>query len=109
MAGKSKGKAAARRRKVEKVNMSNYDRPPEGMSPELYARLKGELQTPYKGVRKLIYGAFATSGLVGGLIFLTQLLAGKDVEGVLPNLAVQIGVVALMVGLFRWESRNERK
>jgi len=108
MAGKSKGKAAAGSKKAEKVNLSN-DRPPEGMSPEYYARLKGEVQTPYKGLRKFIYGSFAVSGLVGGLIFLTQLLAGKDVEAVLPNLAVQIGVVALMVGLFRWESRSERK
>lgn len=107
MAGKSKGKAA-NRKKAEKVKLSN-DRPPEGMSPELYARLKGEVETPYKGLRKFIYGACAASGLVGGLIFLTQLLAGKDVEAALPNLAVQIGVVALMVGLFRWESRNERK
>ncbi|NES24604.1 MAG: DUF3493 domain-containing protein, partial [Symploca sp. SIO3E6] len=40
-------------------------------------------------------------------IFLAQLAAGRDVTTALPNLALQVGIVALMVGLFRWEGRRQ--
>lgn len=75
---------------------------------EQYARLKAEAAAPYRGLRRFIYGAFAASGAVGGFIFLTQLLAGREVEQALPNFALQVGVVALMIWLFRLENRAER-
>jgi hypothetical protein len=77
--------------------------------PELYARLKAEVEAPYRGFRKFIYIGFGASGFIGGVIFLAQLIAGQDVREVLPNLGVQVGVVALMVWLFRLENRAERK
>lgn len=77
--------------------------------PEAYARLKAEAAAPYRGLRKFIYVAFGASGFIGGFIFLTQLIAGQNVAEVLPNFAVQVGVVALMVWLFRLESKAERK
>ncbi len=70
---------------------------------EQYARLKAEAVAPYRGLRKFVYVAFGASGLVGALIFLAQLIAGRDVNAALPNFALQLGVVALMVFLFRWE------
>jgi predicted lipid-binding transport protein (Tim44 family) len=76
--------------------------------PELYQRLKAEAAAPYRGLRKFIYFGFAASGLIGGFIFLTQLLAGRDVSAALPNLAIQVGVVALMVWLIRLENRADR-
>lgn len=76
------------------------------LDPEIYARLKAEAAAPYKGFRKFIYVGFAASGLIGAFIFVTQILAGRDVEQALPNLGVQIGVVALMVWLYRLESRK---
>ncbi|MEQ8974552.1 MAG: DUF3493 domain-containing protein [Coleofasciculus sp. C1-SOL-03] len=79
------------------------------MSPEKYARLKAEAKAPYRGLRKFIYGAFAASGFIGGLVFLAQLMAGRDVATALPNLALQSGIVALMIWLFRLEQRAERK
>ena len=79
----------------------------KGLSPEKYARLRAEAKAPYKGLRKFVYFSFGASGLIGAFIFLTQLLAGRDVGSALPNLALQIGVVALMVGLFRWENRDD--
>ena len=81
--------------------------PPKGMSQERYDRLVAESQAPYKGLRKFIYAAFGASGAVGGFIFFTKILAGREVAETLPNLALQIGVVALMVFLFRWEDREE--
>ena len=79
------------------------------LSPERYARLQTESQAPYRGLRKTIYIALGASGCIGAFIFLSQLAAGRDVASALPNLALQIGVVALMVGLFRWEQKAERR
>ncbi|PIG93532.1 DUF3493 domain-containing protein [Gloeocapsopsis sp. IPPAS B-1203] len=77
-------------------------------TPEQYARLKAEAAAPYRGLRKFVYFSFGASGLIGALIFLTQLAAGRDVETALPNFALQVGVVALMIFLFRWD-RDSRK
>lgn len=84
-------------------------RPPKGLDPEAYARLKAEAAAPYRGLRKFIYIAFAASGMIGGFIFLTQLLAGQNVTETLPNFALQVGVVALMIWLFKLENKAERK
>jgi hypothetical protein len=75
------------------------------IDPERYARLKAEAQAPYKGLRLFIYLAFAASGLIGAIVFLAQLAAGRDVTSALPNFALQVGIVALMVWLFRWERK----
>ena len=72
-------------------------------TPAQYARLKAEASAPYRGLRKFIYVAFGASGFIGAVIFLAQLLAGRDVEAALPNFALQVGVIALMVLLFRIE------
>lgn len=88
------------------------DRPPKkptGMDDETFARLKAEAIAPYRGLRRFIYYSFAASSAVGGFIFLTQLLAGRDVAESLPNLGIQIGVVALMVWLIRLENKAEKK
>ena len=86
---------------------SNKPRPPLSQSdPEKYARLKAEAQAPYKGLRQFFYIAFGGSGFIGALIFLARLAAGRNGVEVLPNLALQVGVVALMVWLFRLEQKS---
>ena len=82
---------------------------PRQLSPEYYARLKAESKAPYRGLRKFIYFAVGASGFTGGVVFLAQLAAGQDVTTAIPNLALQVGIVALMVWLFRLEQRAERK
>lgn len=74
-------------------------------TPEQYARLKAEAQAPYRGLRKFVYVACGASGFIGAFVFLAQLLAGRDVDTALPNFALQVGVIALMVFLFRREQR----
>ncbi len=81
---------------------------PNGLSSEQYARLRAEATAPYRGLRQFIYVAFGASGFIGAVVFLAQLLAGKDVTTALPNLGLQVGVVALMVWLFRLEQRGRR-
>jgi len=77
--------------------------PKNRLKPEQYASLKAEMAAPYRGLRQFIYIAFGASGLIGAFTFFFQLLAGKDVDSALPNLALQLGIVALMVLLSRWE------
>ncbi len=77
------------------------------LTPEQYAHLKAEAKAPYKGLRQFLYLAFGASGLIGALIFLSQLAAGRDVGVALPNFALQVGVLALMVWLFRQEQQKK--
>lgn len=88
-------------------NSRTSSRNPKNLSPEKYARLKAEAQAPYRGLRKFVYVSFGASGAIGAFIFFLQLLAGRQVSSTLPNLALQVGLVALMVWLFRLESRNK--
>jgi Low psii accumulation1 / Rep27 len=70
--------------------------------PEKYARLRAEAKAPYRGLRKFVYVTLGAWGGIGAFVFLTALLAGKGTTGSnIGNLALQIGLVALMVLLFR--------
>lgn len=91
------------------VEPNSKNRSGKRFTPEQYARLKAEAAAPYRGLRKFIYVAFGASGFIGAVVFLAQLGSGRDVDAALPNLALQVGVVALMVFLFRWEQRSQTK
>lgn len=88
-------------------NLENSNSPRQ-LSPEVYARLRAEVAAPYRGLRQFIYVTLGLSGFIGAVIFLAQLVAGQDMGRVLPNLALQIGVVALMIGLYRLEQRGKK-
>jgi Low psii accumulation1 / Rep27 len=79
------------------------------IDPELYHRLRAEAKSPYRAVRRFLYLAFAGSGFIGGVVFLARLAAGRELDTTIPNLALQVGVVALMVTLYRWEGQNMAK
>lgn len=85
-------------------NNNEKDKIKSKLGAEKYAYLKAEAKAPYKGLRKFIYVAFGASGFIGALIFFTQLIAGTNVSSTLPNLALQVGVIALMIWLFRLEN-----
>lgn len=70
-------------------------------------RLRAEAMAPYRGLRQFIYFACAASASIGGFIFFFKLLAGQEIRSTLPNLALQIGVLTLMVWLFRLEQRKQ--
>jgi hypothetical protein len=73
------------------------------------ARLRAEAKSPYRGLRIFVYGVCGASGLIGAFIFLTTLLAGRASVATLPNFALQVGVVAVMVWLVRLEKRAEQR
>ncbi|MEO0406075.1 MAG: DUF3493 domain-containing protein [Cyanobacteria bacterium P01_A01_bin.135] len=80
--------------------MSNPNRNRQ-VDPELYQRLIEESKAPYRGLRRFIYFSVGASGLIGAFVFLMQSLAGKNLERSLPNLALQVGIVALVGWLLR--------
>ena len=71
------------------------------ISPEKYAKLKAEAKAPYRGLRKFIYAGLGASGFIGALTFLARIAAGQDLARDLPNFALQVGVVTLMIFLFK--------
>ncbi|BDI17270.1 hypothetical protein ANSO36C_30720 [Nostoc cf. commune SO-36] len=79
------------------------------LNPEQYASLKAEIAAPYRGLRQFIYIAFGASGSIGAFVFFFQVLAGRNVETALPSFALQVGIVALMVFLWRWEQRRKQR
>jgi hypothetical protein len=81
--------------------------PKQKLDRETYARLKAEAKAPYKGLRQFFYFAFGASGAIGAFVFLAKLAAGQDLATTLPNLALQLGLVALMIFLFRWEQSKD--
>jgi hypothetical protein len=87
------------------VEPNSKNRSDKRFTPEQYARLKAEAAAPYRGLRKFVYVAFGASGFIGALIFLAQLAARRDVAAALPNFALQVGVVAFMIFLFRLEKQ----
>lgn len=88
------------------VEPTSKNRSSKRFTPEQYTRLKAEAAAPYRGLRKFIYVTFGASSFIGAFIFLAQLLAGRDVDSALPSFALQVGVVALMVFLFRWDQQS---
>ncbi|MBW4560229.1 MAG: DUF3493 domain-containing protein [Mojavia pulchra JT2-VF2] len=79
------------------------------LNPEQYARLKAEMAAPYRGLRQFIYIGCGASGLIGAFVFFFKLLAGRDIDSTLPSLFLQVGIVALMVFLWRWEQQRQRR
>ena len=74
---------------------------PDSIDPELWTRLQAEAKSPFRGLRQFVYVSCALSGAIGGVVFFFKLLAGKNLEATIPNLALQISVVAIMVWLLK--------
>lgn len=77
--------------------------------PEKYAMLRAEAMAPYKGLRQFIYVGLGASAAFGGFVFFAQILAGRNLDTALPNFALQSGVVALMVLLYRYEQNRKMR
>ncbi len=85
------------------------DRPPDPDKEAFRQRLLKEAQAPYRGLRQVLYLVFAASGFIGALVFLMKLIAGQASPDLLANFALQLGVIALMVTLWRWEQQKSSK
>ncbi|MEG4230021.1 DUF3493 domain-containing protein [Microcoleus sp. N9_B2] len=86
---------------------TNIPKNPRNLSRQQYERLTAEIATPYRPLRQFVYVACGASGLIGGVVFLAKIASGREIGSALPNFALQVGVVALMVFLFRLEQRAD--
>ncbi|HIK25405.1 MAG: DUF3493 domain-containing protein [Thermosynechococcus sp. Uc] len=75
----------------------------EVTQPTLRDRLRAEAAAPYRGLRRVFYAVFAASGLMGAFILGLKGLAGTAGDDLAQNLVLQIGVVVLMITLWRWD------
>ena len=58
------------------------------IDPELKKKLLKETQTPFKGLRRILWIAFSGSALLGLLIMLSKIASGSELQQ--NNLLIQI-------------------
>ena len=58
------------------------------IDPELKKKLLKETQTPFKGLRRILWIAFSGSAFLGLLIMLSKILSGSDLQ--VNNLFIQL-------------------
>ena len=63
------------------------------IDPELKKKLLKESQTPFKGLRKLLWIAFSGSAFLGLLIMLTKIAGGSELQQ--NSLLIQVGACIL--------------
>ena len=59
------------------------------IDPELKKRLLKETQTPFKGLRRILWIAFSGSAFLGLLIMLSRIASGTELQQ--NNLFIQLG------------------
>ena len=63
------------------------------IDPELKKKLLKETQSPFKGLRRLLWIAFSGSAFLGLLIMLSKIASGSELQQ--NNLLIQIGACIL--------------
>ena len=74
------------------------------IDPELKKKLLKESQTPFKGLRRILWIAFSGSALLGLLIMLSKIGSGSELNQ--NNLLIQLGACILFPTLLFFD-RNE--
>ncbi len=63
------------------------------IDPELKKKLLKETQTPFKGLRRVLWIAFSGSAFLGLLIMLSKFASGSELQQ--NNLLIQLGACIL--------------
>ncbi|WP_191964789.1 DUF3493 domain-containing protein [Synechococcus sp. RSCCF101] len=84
--------------------MGEQDRS-SGLDPELRRRLLAESRTPWRGLRRGLWLAFAGSGAIGLMVMLSRLLGGGEVAG--SDLLLQLGAFLLFAALLWWDRNRD--
>tara|TARA_Y100000813_G_scaffold36666_1_gene24571 strand:+ start:241 stop:477 length:237 start_codon:yes stop_codon:yes gene_type:complete len=63
------------------------------IDPKLKKKLLKETQTPFKGLRRILWIAFTGSAFLGLLIMLSKIVSGSELQQ--NNLFIQIGACIL--------------
>ena len=75
------------------------------IDPELKKKLLKESQTPFKGLRRLLWIAFSGSAFLGLFIMLSKIASGNDFQQ--NNFFIQLGACVLFP-LLLFLDRNKR-
>ena len=74
------------------------------IDPELKKRLLKETQTPYKGLRRILWIAFSGSAFLGLIIMLSKIASGSELQQ--NNLLIQL-VACLLFPTLLFFDRNK--
>ncbi|MDA9746466.1 DUF3493 domain-containing protein [Prochlorococcus sp. AH-736-K20] len=74
------------------------------IDPELKKRLLKETQTPFKGLRRILWIAFSGSAFLGLLIMLSKIASGSELQQ--NNLLIQL-VACLLFPTLLFFDRNK--
>jgi len=75
------------------------------IDPELKKRLLKETQTPYKGLRRILWIAFSGSAFLGLIIMLSKIASGSELQQ--NNLLIQLGACLLFPTLLFFDRNKD--
>ena len=67
------------------------------IDPELKKKLLKESQSPFKGLRRILWIAFSGSAFLGLLIMLSEIASGNELQQ--NNLLIQLGACVIFPSL----------
>ncbi len=76
------------------------------IDPELKKKLLKESQTPFKGLRRILWIAFSGSAFLGLLIMLSKFATGSELQ--LNNILIQLGACILFPSLLFLDKNKEK-
>ena len=74
------------------------------IDPELKKKLLKETQTPFKGLRRILWIAFSGSAFLGLLVMISNIVSGSDLE--VNNLFIQL-VACILFPTLLFLDRNK--
>ena len=75
------------------------------IDPELKKKLLKESQTPFKGLRRILWIAFSGSAFLGLLIMLSRIASGNEFQP--NNLLIQLGACVIFPTLLFIERNKD--
>ena len=75
------------------------------IDPELKKKLLQESQSPFKGLRRILWIAFTGSAFLGLLIMLSKIASGGELQ--LNNLFIQLGACILFPTLLFFDRNRD--
>ena len=75
------------------------------IDPELKKKLLKESQSPFKGLRKILWIAFSGSAILGLLIMLSKIASGSELHQ--ENLLIQLGACILFPTLLFLDRKKD--
>ena len=75
------------------------------LDPELKKKLLKESQTPFKGLRRLLWIAFSGSAFLGLLIMLSKIASGSEFQQ--NNFFIQLGACILFPTLLFFDKNKD--